>query len=110
MHLERLKIGFVRIDGDTPLSRRQGILDGFAADKDSRILLMTTGTGAYGSVSIDLFKTAGDTLISTQVESHSRKSHIHLGTTMESKYRDSGHCEGTEAVAEPERQSDSIYC
>jgi SWI/SNF-related matrix-associated actin-dependent regulator of chromatin subfamily A3 len=53
MHLERLKIGFVRIDGDTPLSRRQGILDGFAADKDSRILLMTTGTGAYGSVSTD---------------------------------------------------------
>ena len=59
MHLERLKIGFVRIDGDTPLSRRQGILDGFAADKDSRILLMTTGTGAYGSVSIDSIQNSG---------------------------------------------------
>lgn len=47
-HLKRRGSAFTRIDGDTELHKRQGILDEFAANESVRLLLMTTGTGAYG--------------------------------------------------------------
>ncbi|KAF7503646.1 hypothetical protein GJ744_003424 [Endocarpon pusillum] len=47
-HIKRLHIVFARIDGDTSICQRQAILDNFAADIETRVLLMTTGTGAYG--------------------------------------------------------------
>lgn len=48
LHLQQREIQFVRIDGDTPISQRQSILDTFTSNDDIRVLLMTTGTGAYG--------------------------------------------------------------
>ncbi|KAK1990726.1 SNF2 family domain-containing protein [Colletotrichum falcatum] len=48
MHLERAGVRFEMIDGDCPLSKRQSILDKFANDDGLRVLIMTTGTGAFG--------------------------------------------------------------
>ncbi|TGJ80952.1 hypothetical protein E0Z10_g7821 [Xylaria hypoxylon] len=54
-HLERAGIDYLRIDGDTLMSKRQHVLDEFDKDSGSRVLLseyspvsMTTGTGAIG--------------------------------------------------------------
>ncbi|KAK3349252.1 SNF2 family N-terminal domain-containing protein [Lasiosphaeria hispida] len=48
-HLTEENISFTRVDGEVPVSKRQGIIDQFADDKqDVRVLLMTTGTGAFG--------------------------------------------------------------
>jgi SWI/SNF-related matrix-associated actin-dependent regulator of chromatin subfamily A3 len=47
-HLRRKDIAFTRIDGDTELHKRQPLLDEFAMNESVRLLLMTTGTGAYG--------------------------------------------------------------
>ena len=38
----------LRIDGDSPLTQRQRTLDQFAKDGSARVMLMTTGTGAFG--------------------------------------------------------------
>lgn len=46
--LRLAKIVPVRVDGEVPVSKRQGIINRFADDKDVRVLLMTTGTGAFG--------------------------------------------------------------
>ncbi|KAK4940400.1 hypothetical protein LTR10_019506 [Elasticomyces elasticus] len=48
LHLRKESILFTRIDGATEPSRRQKILDDFARSQEVTILLMTTGTGAYG--------------------------------------------------------------
>ncbi|KAK1507948.1 SNF2 family domain-containing protein [Colletotrichum costaricense] len=47
-HLERVGVKYHRIDGDCPLSQRQEILGQFAEDEEKRVLIMTTGTGAFG--------------------------------------------------------------
>ncbi|KAI0466403.1 hypothetical protein F4859DRAFT_497307 [Xylaria cf. heliscus] len=47
-HLKDAGIGYLRIDGDTPMSQRQQILDDFDKNSEDRVLLMTTGTGAFG--------------------------------------------------------------
>ncbi len=47
-HLEREKIKYLRIDGERLLSQRQRILDQFARSTRERVLIMTTGTGAFG--------------------------------------------------------------
>lgn len=47
-HLQRDRIPFERIDGGVPLRERQRILDKFAEDRYKPVLLMTTGTGAFG--------------------------------------------------------------
>jgi SWI/SNF-related matrix-associated actin-dependent regulator of chromatin subfamily A3 len=39
---------FQRIDGECPLGRRQKILDDFSKPSGVPILIMTTGTGAFG--------------------------------------------------------------
>jgi SWI/SNF-related matrix-associated actin-dependent regulator of chromatin subfamily A3 len=46
--LKRRDMVFTRIDGDTGLHNRQAILDEFAMNESVQLLLMTTGTGAYG--------------------------------------------------------------
>ncbi|KAK0629251.1 SNF2 family N-terminal domain-containing protein [Bombardia bombarda] len=46
--LTKEKIRHLRIDGDCLLSKRQNIIDKFARDGNARVLLMTTGTGAFG--------------------------------------------------------------
>ncbi|KAK1597107.1 SNF2 family domain-containing protein [Colletotrichum navitas] len=48
MHLERAGVRFAMIDGNCPLSERQKMLEKFAKDGDLRVLIMTTGTGAFG--------------------------------------------------------------
>jgi len=47
-HLKTEKIVYLRIDGECLLSKRQRIIDRFASDKSVPVLLMTTGTGAFG--------------------------------------------------------------
>ncbi|KAI0127862.1 SNF2 family N-terminal domain-containing protein [Xylariales sp. AK1849] len=47
-HLERANIPYSRIDGECPLSKRQKILDDFAKKSGNPVLIMTTGTGAFG--------------------------------------------------------------
>lgn len=46
-YLEQDGIPFLRIDGETPTKRRQKLLDQFD-DGTVRVLIMTTGTGAFG--------------------------------------------------------------
>ncbi|GKT95985.1 heterokaryon incompatibility protein [Colletotrichum tofieldiae] len=48
MHLERAGVKFAMIDGNCPLSERQRILEKFAKEDGLRVLIMTTGTGAFG--------------------------------------------------------------
>ncbi|KAI0193260.1 SNF2 family N-terminal domain-containing protein [Xylaria flabelliformis] len=47
-HLKDAGVEYLRIDGDTLMSRRQQVLDDFDKDSGARVLLMTTGTGAFG--------------------------------------------------------------
>lgn len=47
-HLEQQQIMHARIDGTYSLSQRQKILNEYDTDTATRILLMTTGTGAVG--------------------------------------------------------------
>jgi SWI/SNF-related matrix-associated actin-dependent regulator of chromatin subfamily A3 len=47
-HLDVEKIEYLRIDGQSLLSRRQAILKQFSSKRGPHVLLMTTGTGAYG--------------------------------------------------------------
>uniref|UniRef100_A0A093VGA7 Putative SWI/SNF-related matrix-associated actin-dependent regulator of chromatin subfamily A member 3-like 1 n=1 Tax=Talaromyces marneffei PM1 TaxID=1077442 RepID=A0A093VGA7_TALMA len=47
-HLSSANIEYARIDGKTPLSQRQKILDSFDRTRNIPILIMTTGTGALG--------------------------------------------------------------
>lgn len=49
-HLEEAKIPYLRIDGNCPLLQRQAKLDQFAKKDKIRVLIMTTGTGAFGYV------------------------------------------------------------
>ncbi|OIW28319.1 hypothetical protein CONLIGDRAFT_577125 [Coniochaeta ligniaria NRRL 30616] len=49
IYLRRNQIPFLRIDGEILLSKRQKILNEFAEpDSRERVMLMTTGTGAFG--------------------------------------------------------------
>ncbi|OCL04222.1 hypothetical protein AOQ84DRAFT_346502 [Glonium stellatum] len=48
MYLQRNYIPYERIDGECPLPRRQKILDDFAKSLKTPVLIMTTGTGAFG--------------------------------------------------------------
>ncbi|KAF5860074.1 hypothetical protein ETB97_002035 [Aspergillus alliaceus] len=47
-HLKASNIDFERIDGKTSTSQRQKILDKFDGTKTAPVLIMTTGTGAFG--------------------------------------------------------------
>lgn len=47
-HLQRNDIESLRIDGDCSLSQRQRTLDHFSSKGGPQVLLMTTGTGAFG--------------------------------------------------------------
>ncbi|KAH8880490.1 hypothetical protein GQ53DRAFT_891050 [Thozetella sp. PMI_491] len=47
-HLKSERIKYLRIDGEILQSRRQPVIDSFATDDRYRVLLMTTGTGAFG--------------------------------------------------------------
>jgi SNF2 family DNA or RNA helicase len=47
-HLQSEKIEHLRIDGQSLLSGRQRILKEFTSKRGPNVLLMTTGTGAYG--------------------------------------------------------------
>ncbi|OLN85473.1 putative SWI/SNF-related matrix-associated actin-dependent regulator of chromatin subfamily A member 3-like 3 [Colletotrichum chlorophyti] len=47
-HLEEAGVPYLRIDGDCPLLKRQETLVRFANRDDTRVLIMTTGTGAFG--------------------------------------------------------------
>lgn len=48
--LKSRNIDFVRIDGSHSLVQRKWILENYQKDPSIKILLMTTGTGAIGSV------------------------------------------------------------
>jgi hypothetical protein len=47
-YLGREGIEYYRIDGKCPLRKRQLILDDFSRPGGKQVLLMTTGTGAFG--------------------------------------------------------------
>lgn len=47
-YLKDAGIDHLRIDGDCSLPQRQNMLDQFAKSDDKRVLIMTTGTGAFG--------------------------------------------------------------
>ncbi|KAI1422037.1 SNF2 family N-terminal domain-containing protein [Xylaria sp. FL1777] len=47
-HLDKAKIPYLRIDGGCPLAQRQAKLDQFAKEDERPVLIMTTGTGAFG--------------------------------------------------------------
>lgn len=47
-HLKEADIPFRQIDGDCPIPSRQEKLDAFATDDEIPVLIMTTGTGAFG--------------------------------------------------------------
>ncbi|RSL95209.1 hypothetical protein CEP52_012191 [Fusarium oligoseptatum] len=47
-HLRDARIPYHQIDGDCPIPSRQEKLDAFARDDDIPVLIMTTGTGAFG--------------------------------------------------------------
>ncbi|KAF2096253.1 hypothetical protein NA57DRAFT_11514, partial [Rhizodiscina lignyota] len=47
-HFEKESIPFERIDGESPLPRRQKILDDFGRLNTTPVLIMTTGVGAFG--------------------------------------------------------------
>jgi SWI/SNF-related matrix-associated actin-dependent regulator of chromatin subfamily A3 len=53
-HLRQLAIPYERIDGECPLPRRQQILDDFAINPRIPVLIMTTGVGAFGYVTLAL--------------------------------------------------------
>ncbi|KAJ9616537.1 hypothetical protein H2200_000256 [Cladophialophora chaetospira] len=47
-HLDERLIDFGRIDGESPVAKRQATLTKFETSQDMRVLIMTTGTGAFG--------------------------------------------------------------
>ena len=49
-YLRSVGVDFERIDGTTSQPKRQDILDRFDGTTNVRVLIMTTGTGAFGSV------------------------------------------------------------
>jgi SWI/SNF-related matrix-associated actin-dependent regulator of chromatin subfamily A3 len=51
-HLRQSAIPYERIDGECPLPRRQQILDDFSINPRIPVLIMTTGVGAFGYVSL----------------------------------------------------------
>ncbi|KAK7421718.1 hypothetical protein QQZ08_009806 [Neonectria magnoliae] len=48
IYLQRENIEFLRVDGECFMSKRQRILDRFSQPNGPQIMLMTTGTGAFG--------------------------------------------------------------
>ncbi|KAH7136885.1 SNF2 family N-terminal domain-containing protein [Dactylonectria estremocensis] len=48
VYLKKENIKFLRVDGECLMSKRQQILDRFSRPSGARIMLMTTGIGAFG--------------------------------------------------------------
>jgi hypothetical protein len=106
--LKSRDIAFVRIDGSHSLSQRKWILENYQKDPEIKILLMTTGTGAIGSVSESL-ETSHSWLSYTQTESDSSKSCIHPGTTVEPNGWSSGNCASQPFRPEEKGEGCAIY-
>ncbi|KAF5982414.1 helicase-like transcription factor [Fusarium coicis] len=47
-HLEQAKIPYLQLDGESPLRQRQATLLKFENEDETPVLIMTTGTGAFG--------------------------------------------------------------
>ncbi|KAF5687057.1 helicase-like transcription factor [Fusarium circinatum] len=47
-HLEQARIPYLQLDGDSPLRQRQATLHKFEKGDKTPVLIMTTGTGAFG--------------------------------------------------------------
>ncbi|KAM0548185.1 hypothetical protein ACHAPJ_009983 [Fusarium lateritium] len=47
-HLDKAKIPYLQLDGNSPLPQRQTTLSKFETDDEMPVLIMTTGTGAFG--------------------------------------------------------------
>ncbi|KAM5349514.1 hypothetical protein ACJ41O_006019 [Fusarium nematophilum] len=47
-HLDKAKIPYLQVDGDCPVSQRQKRLNEFEENDEMPVLIMTTGTGAFG--------------------------------------------------------------
>jgi SWI/SNF-related matrix-associated actin-dependent regulator of chromatin subfamily A3 len=54
-HLKKGNINFRRIDGTSSLPGRNKTLEEFRKDSKIRVLIMTTGTGAVGYASVQIF-------------------------------------------------------
>ncbi|KAG5759788.1 hypothetical protein H9Q72_012079 [Fusarium xylarioides] len=47
-HLEQAKVPYLQLDGESPLRQRQATLLKFENEDETPVLIMTTGTGAFG--------------------------------------------------------------
>lgn len=47
-HLEKAGIPYLQLDGNSPLPQRQQTLNKFENGTETPVLIMTTGTGAFG--------------------------------------------------------------
>ncbi|KAJ4267530.1 hypothetical protein NW762_003637 [Fusarium torreyae] len=47
-HLDKAKIPYLQLDGNSPLPQRQTTLSKFESEDEMPVLIMTTGTGAFG--------------------------------------------------------------
>lgn len=47
-HLDKVKIPYLQLDGNSPLPQRQKTLNAFENGEETPVLIMTTGTGAFG--------------------------------------------------------------
>ncbi|CAG7555879.1 unnamed protein product [Fusarium equiseti] len=47
-HLDKVKIPYLQLDGNSPLPQRQKTLNAFENGDETPVLIMTTGTGAFG--------------------------------------------------------------
>lgn len=56
-YLEEAKIPYLQLDGNSPLPQRQQTLHKFEEGEETPVLIMTTGTGAFGQVLLFLIHT-----------------------------------------------------
>ena len=81
IHLQQNRIPYLRIDGTTQLNLRQKLLDNFSQKQEYPVLMMTTGTGAFGSVHTSHPLTVDLTF--PQSESPGCESSLHRRTTLQ---------------------------
>lgn len=97
-HLRRARVPFARIDGKTPSGSRQSILDSFDSTRSVRVLIMTTGTGAFG-YDAELLK--DNQLTRLKVKPPISKPSIHCRAPVESQRGKPGRCSGYPSRSTP---------
>ena len=100
---------YARIDGTYSLSQRQKILEDYHTDNDTRILLMTTGTGAVGyKIHQGLHDWTEPADSFQQTQPYNSKLCIYFRATMESNGRESSDWSGSKTWTDEERESRAL--